>query len=493
MALNTTKNHRLGFGCYEINTSDILYMSDNSDMDKLFTETGTFQFQIDGQKRGFLFSKGDPDNLNNASWFIINDDGYLIVILVNSITFELLIFKSNNRILNTQERKLYSLKWDNDSKNLTVLLNSISTPIQLITSNPVNDLVSGIVLNSTSSFTGTNITNENVYTSNFYNPNNEFTLYYDTYKNVLKSEAEINDLYQILKDTRTLPLPMGKILVSTDINNTGFDELHIMNEDGTDEVLEISTNFNISAPKFSKTAGDYSTYVFSDKLTGGNYIKIPSLAYFHANGVGDNINSKGIALFKDGINALFATGNTTNPWIRYQNINTFSAVDFGGAMASSGLAGGDIDTSNTVNFGRFIYASKSYSSNPSYLVEYNNNTNLITNIFINSFVSTDRDIDNIRYNSDDSKIGLSLKVLSTDSEKSACIINRNGTGLQVLEPNSKFCAWINDNKILFSKKITIPTVGERWRLHTRDLITNEVVNISGTSGNYNHYSADYKA
>jgi hypothetical protein len=97
-------------------------------------------------------------------------------------------------------------------------------------------------------------------------------------------------------------------------------------------------------------------------------------------------------------------------------------------------------------------------------------------------------MEHCKFSPNDSKIGFSYKT-SLSSDYSVCTINSDGSNFQVLENNAVFCAWLSEQKILFSRYVT---PANKWQLFTRDLVTNTYKNLSKDLG-VNDTFAAFKA
>lgn len=487
MGLNIDGNHRSGYNSYTVNEFEQPYLANNSQIQNIFNENGTLNFQIDGSKEGIIYSKGDHTNINDGSSFIANEQGYLVLILFENNGVNRLVYKSTTPIIKTKERKLYSIRWNNTTKLAELLVNSL--PVNFVVSD-TSLAIAGTSRNSASEFTALH-TNTAILRHNSSVSNNlisEFTEYYYNYKNTLQSQESINTLWNLIKDNRTLT-PNGRILFTSDRAGDGIYRIYSMDIDG-DDVQEILTDpLNLAYPKFQKGSNGYSNFTFSKVDVGGESLSYiiknnnialkldnTSVNTVHGIGVSSNLNYAFFPSWDGGSNYRVAKQNLSDNTITYYNVSTDSE-----------------------GFENFIYPfytdvnkiiltkSKGTTANASlYLYDTNNSTR--QTIFTATYAGTvnEKYIANPILNSDDTKIGFSYKINSTDTDYSACIINADGTGFTVLESNANFEAFTDTNEIIYSKKIS-----NKWQLFKRHLVTNAIKNIS--NNNYNDIGADYKA
>lgn len=482
MGLNIDGNHRSGYNSYTVNEFEQPYLANNSQIQNIFNENGTLNFQIDGSKQGIIYSKGDHTNINDGCSFIANEQGYLVLILFENNGVNRLVYKSTTPVIKTKERKLYSIRWNNTTKLAELLINSL--PVGFIVSD-TSLAVAGTSRNSASEFTALH-TNTAILRHNSSVSNNlvsEFTEYYYNYKNTLQSQESINTLWNLIKDSRTLT-PNGRILFTSDREGDDIYRIYSMDVDGDDAQLVLDSSENLYYPKYNKNAGNYTEFTFT-KYNNGIWVKKANeVAYKlgdsntvnNIHSFGSSFNNSGHILFSNYDNNIYtiANQNLSDNSISFLNIFTSNA---------------DIENFPEVfnNDDNIIIFCKTASTTPASLLKYNINTQQIDILYQLGTVGTSGGsyVQKPRVNSDNTKIGFT--VLLDLINPSACIINADGTGFTVLESNAYFEAFTDTNEFIYSKKMG----NNKFQLHKRNFSTNAVKNIS--NNNFNDIFADYKA
>lgn len=489
-------------------TGDAVYMAQNAGINAIWSYDLTFLFQMDNFNSIYdteiLYAKGKPDVLGAGSWAILNDNGYLKIILHDADGAHFLVYKSTFPVLRTRIRKVFALVWSVNTGMETIYMDSV--PISFA----IDTTLSGSLANF-SSFTGIRVTTQDIeYGSDslanswaFGSPKQaQISVYYDELiPNEKLNQAQVNSIYIEKRDTRVLP-DIGKILFISDRSANGHKSIWQMDEFGQDIAPYFDDGTDIDWVNFSRQSSDRDTFLFYADGGGLQKIKKATEVAYNlgivspANATTHTLFFRGASITADGAYAYFPSlsSNASLPAssaiIAKQDLATNAAPSNIEVIPAYEMYP---DINLTGDKIVFIKAQATIYANPqTQLCLYNITTNTNT-VLLNSFTPTngnnyDYTMEHCKFSPNDSKIGFSYKT-SLSSDYSVCTINSDGSNFQVLENNAVFCAWLSEQKILFSRYVT---PANKWQLFTRDLVTNTYKNLSKDLG-VNDTFAAFKA
>jgi len=532
------KTNNITNKAFQFNESDYLEIDSNSNAtfyERIFNEDGTLFFMIDSsKKREILYVNKDSTITSDVDVYspldcryaIINENGYLKIFFHENDGIHSLVYKSEKRILKTLRRKLYTLVLDKLTYELLLYVDSILEPLVIDTSNANyrTDKADFTELNENSS--GFIIGGGGIF---FPDLKGEFIEYLRGYIPSKLDQSDINQIFQKYQDNRDFPLPsIGKILVSSDRNGTGYDIFQV-NSDFTDEILK------------SNLIGDmfYPTW-------GKNLLK-DDFVFLHQSVPKIFKNEGGIYNIKEFLNKTIQNSYYSN-WELFLSTYPLDSVSLGlddvidTVHYWNGYSYAKLDTndiSNSMFFpsdfvakpftplfttSPFVPSARKYvDSHPTdsdkvlitnitlsggnngicTIAEWDKvNNTLSSEIYTSGFIVNnsnsgfDNQIQNPKYNSDGTKIGFTAYT-SFNANPHAFICDSDGDNLIDLGADIEFCSFASlasdtDTIILFNRyEFSDFHQASFWRIYSRNLTTNEEVNLSGDV-DYNDYSCDWK-
>jgi hypothetical protein len=262
MPINLTKSHVAGKACFEMTLSSYVGMASSLEVQQMYMQDSTHSWMYDGfSENECIMRKGGTDLTNPAGggYFYANSAGFLEIYLADIDGSHWLAYRSENQILRTTRRKLFTIQYTKLTNIVTLLVDSLPEPLVLLTSDPsfhtdpmnfsgINDAIPDGISWGRGTSPGFS--------------DSLGTLYYNAYKSAAMTQGEVNSAYQVWQDTRT-PATQGKVMFSSDRLGNGYDIWH-MNPDGTDPLLLKAGGGDSLNPKYSKSPSTDLDYIYQE-------------------------------------------------------------------------------------------------------------------------------------------------------------------------------------------------------------------------------------
>lgn len=486
----TNNSHIPGRKAFKCTVNSAARLLQQTELNNLFTTDSHLSFMINTTKANeVILAKGSPVNAAIGSWAILNEDKYIKIVLSDSATPNFIAFKTTIQVLNSRKRNLFSFNYDVATKTIEFFVNSIPTPMPLVTTAPYI---------SKAQFTAIRQTTDDVRLGRGQGkPFGAFEIFYDVCLKEKLNRDQINDYYQTVYDTRILP-SIGKILFHSD--RAGSSELIQMNEDGTSLVTLDgmgvyraygATSYSSNGQSLASSRlypNNPATNQVMYKIGNGNIITIPVSV----------ISYPTFVSFKESTNTLFVThysggpGVTNGSHISSYNYQTQILTTNIFLEAITNLQHGPVSYDPVNNQGAYVKFEPGVR--PCEIWVRSLTTNTEYKLFSLPYLSGDVPaIYDLRWNKQGTKVGFNAHFEVGNSDYRAAIINADSTDLIFLGyGDTDFCAFSPDgSQVLLSRSTTTDTYANKYQLIIRNLGDGRETNI--TNHNSNNLYADWKA